>query len=121
MTYAQAKQHVDSLLQRDELVWQLSTGQLPMQIEPDFEEQEGRLVAVQVVLLSPGLANTVEYLELQRGLEQAYGEGYPHGDGLRSWFKGGTEIQFSAVPDYGYVLRYTNLRHPRRPHTGPWL
>jgi hypothetical protein len=46
-------------------------------------------------------------------LNKAYGEGYEHspGDegGVRSWFKGGTEVQLMTLSGMGYALDYRDL------------
>jgi hypothetical protein len=77
-----------------------------------YEFTNGRLTMLGVVLRGPGLTNAVEYLEIRRGLEQAYGESYPHGNGVRSWFKGGAEVQLVVSPGYGCILSYLDLNHP---------
>jgi hypothetical protein len=76
MDSTQVQQHLDSLRQRDQLGWQLSTGRLPMQAEPEFVK--GKLVKLQLTLGTTGLPNSPEYRELVRGLTQAYGPGYVH-------------------------------------------
>jgi hypothetical protein len=111
MGSSQVQQHLDSLRQHDELGWQLSSGQLPMQVEPEYVK--GRLVRLQVLLHGSGLTNSLEHLELLKSLDNIYGEGYEHspGDegGVRSWFKGGTEVQLMTLSGTGYALDYRDL------------
>jgi hypothetical protein len=111
MDSSQVQQHLDSLRQRDELGWQLSSGRLPMQVEPEYVK--GRLVRLQVLLHGSGLTNSLEHLELLRGLNKAYREGYEHSPsdegGVRSWFKGGTKVQLMTLSGMGYALDYRDL------------
>jgi hypothetical protein len=111
MDSTQVQQHLDSLRQRDELNWQLSTGRLPIEAEPEYVK--GKLVKLQLTLGTTGLPNSPEYRELVSGLTQAYGPGYVHGlgedDDAQSWFKGGTEIELTPWVGVGFTLEYTDL------------
>ena len=112
MAPAQVTHRLDSLRAGDALTWQLSSGRLCMQAEPDYVN--GCLVRLRLQVAGSGETNSLDYLELRRGLEQAYGTGYAHGlpteeDAVQSWFKGGTEIELLTQPGLGYALTYTDL------------
>jgi hypothetical protein len=59
MDSTQVQQHLDSLRQRNELGWQLSSEWLPMQVEPKYVK--GRLVRLQVLLHGSGLTNSLDH------------------------------------------------------------
>jgi len=76
------------------------------------------LVKLHLTLECFGLTNSLEYLELLRDLDGAYGLGYDYGPGdegsVRRWFKEGTEIQVWQWK--GLATRFNTLTCPMPTH-----